>query len=143
VRWENVRNFLFGERGGGVDEVRSIEPRPLTERETSWIRDIFKANSDWHDADISQTHVFAEGLRSEGISINLQAPKPENPKSASMRGLVGHLWISLDDGAVINVQLDQFEGRLREIYVLFVDAKHPKRRLPETWIEVSRKASPG
>ncbi len=43
--------------------------------------------------------------------------------------------------STINVQLTQFRGRLREIYVLLFDPKHPKRRLPASWTEVSREAT--
>jgi len=66
-------------------------------------------------------------------------PNRSTPK-ASRAESVGNLWIQTDDGSTINVQLSQFEGRLRELYVLFVDHKHPKRKLPESWIEVSREA---
>ncbi len=144
MRWENLRN-IFGERGGEViDEVQSIEPRPLTEREMGWVRDILQANDEWRDADISRTKVVAEGpCGANGVSLSLilQAPEPEHPNPKSQRESVGNLWIFLDDGSTINIQLSQFEGRLQELYVLFVDTKHPKRKLPETWIEVSREAA--
>lgn len=144
MRWENVRS-LFGERGESVrDEVQSIEPRPLTDRETGWVQDILQANDEWRDAEISRTQVVAEGpTGTNGVSrsLILQAPEPENPNLKSKRESVGNLWINVDDGSVINVQLSQFEGRLQELYVLFVDTKHPKRKLPETWTEVSREAA--
>ena len=75
----------------------------------------------------------AEGLcGTYGASrcLSLEAPEPENPKAQSKGETVGNLWINTDDGSTINVQLSQFEGRLQELYVLFVDAKHPKRKLP-------------
>jgi hypothetical protein len=144
MRWENLRT-LFGQHGDrSIDEVHSVEPRPLNERETGWIRDILQVNDEWRDADISRTQVVAEGWCGEnGVSWSsiLQAPEPENPNPKSERESVGNLWINNDDGSVINVQLSQFKGRLQEIYVLFVDTKHPKRKLPETWTEVSREAA--
>jgi hypothetical protein len=120
---------------------RTMEPRPLTEREKDWIGDILKANDEWRDADISRTQVVAEEPGEEGVSFVLQAPEPENPEAKSRRASVGELWIQTEDGSSINVQLSQFEGRLTEIYVLFVDTKNPKRKLPETWTEVSREAA--
>lgn len=144
MRWENLRT-LFGQHGDrSIDEVHSVEPRPLNEREAGWIRDILQVNDEWRDADISRTQVVAEGWCGEnGVSWSsiLQAPEPENPNPKSERESVGNLWINNDDGSVINVQLSQFKGRLQEIYVLFVDTKHPKRKLPETWTEVSREAA--
>ena len=96
------------------------------------------------EADVSRTQIVAEGPSgANGVSrsLVLQAPEPENPNPRSQRDSVGDLWINVDDGSVMNVQLSQFEGRLQELYVLFVDPKHPKRKLPETWTEVSREAA--
>ena len=122
-------------------EMEVIEPRPLSDREAGWIKEILQVNPEWQDADISRTQVVAEGPCSEGISIRLQAPKPENPKAKSRRESVGELWINTNNGCSINVQLSQFQGQLREMYVLFIDPKHPKRTLPETWTEVSHEAT--
>ncbi len=122
------------------EEPKNIEPRSLTQREAGWIRDILQANDEWRDAHISRTQVVAEGPCDEGVSIRLQAPEPENPKAKPVES-VGELWIQTDDGSSINVQLSQFEGRLRELYVLFFDPKQRNRKLPETWTEVSREAA--
>ena len=119
----------------------TMEPRALTERERGWISDILRANDEWRDADISRTQVIAEEPGEEGVSIRLQAAEPENPKAKSRRESVGELWIQTEDGCSINIQLSQFEGRLRELYVLFVDPKLRTRKLPETWTEVSREAT--
>jgi len=121
-----------------MENLRGNKPRPLAEREASWIRDILQVNDEWREADISQTQVVAEESGEEGVSFVLKASEPENPRAKSRGESVGSLWINTDDGSTINVQLSQFEGRLRELYVLFVDAKHIKRGLPETWTEVSR-----
>jgi hypothetical protein len=121
--------------------LKEIEPRPLTEREAGWVRDILQVNDEWRDADITRTRVVAEGPSDEGTGLVLRAPEPENPGAKSRNGPVGNLWIELDEGSVINVQLSQFEGRLRELYVLFIDPNHSRRTLPESWIEVSRYAA--
>jgi hypothetical protein len=141
MRWENIRSFFSRDcEGAMTDEVKDIEPRPLTEREASWVHDILQVNDEWRNADIGKTQVGAEGPCDEGISIRLQAPEPENPNAKPVES-VGELWIQTDDGSTINVQLFQADGRLRELYVLFVDPKHKKRKLPETWTEVSREAA--
>lgn len=140
MRWENLRNILRARSGRVKYEVQDIDPRPLTEPEIGWVRDILQANEEWRDADISRTQVVAERPCAEGISIVLQAPEPENPKAKSVRESVGNLWIQTGDGSVINIQLSQFRGSLKSLYVLFIDPKHPKRRLPETWTEISREA---
>ena len=121
--------------------LKEIVPRPLSEREASWIRDILRVNDEWRHADITRTHVVAEGQVDEGIAFRLRAPEPENAQAKPTRESVGNLWIQLQDGSTINVQLSQFEGRLQELYVLFIDPKHPKRTLPENWVEVSREAA--
>ena len=122
------------------DEVKGIEPRPLTEREAAWIREILQADEEWKDSDISRTHVIAEGPCDEGQSILLHAPEPENSRPGPMMGYIGRLWISNDDGSVIEVRLTQSGRRLHELFVLFVDPKHPDRKLPEHWTEVSHEA---
>lgn len=122
-------------------ETNLIEPRPLNDREAKWIKQILQVNPEWKDADISRTQVVAEGPCDEGISIRLQATEPENPKANSRRESVGELWINTTDKCTINVQFSQFQGQLREMYVLFIYPKHPKRTLPETWTEVSHEAT--
>jgi hypothetical protein len=142
MRWDNLRSAFGGQRDRTGDEVRNIESRPFTEREAGWVRDILQANDGWRNADVSRTHVVAEGPTAEGYSLLLEAPEPENPGVKSTQESVGNLWIETDDGSTINVQLTQLKGTLRELYVLFVDTKHPERKLPETWTEVSREAVP-
>ena len=110
------------------NNIINIEPRPLSARERCWIRDILQANNEWKNADISRTQVVAEGPCDEGISIGLKAPEPEKLEAKSQKESVGELWITTDDGSTINVQLSQFEGKLRELYVLFID---PKRFSPD------------
>lgn len=141
MSWEDFRSAFRKSNSALKNDVKSIQSRPPTERETGWIREILQANDEWRDADISRTQVVAEGSCDDGISLLLQAPEQENAKPGlAMNGVVGNLWIRVSDGSVINVQLSQSDGRLREIYVLFVDPKHIRRKLPETWIEVSHEA---
>ena len=125
------------------DAVKEIEPRTLSEREAGWIRDILQVNRNWGNADITKTKVVAEGPNAEGYSVVLQSDSPENPLSKSSSEMVGQLWIQTDDQSTINVQLSQFKGSLREIYVLFIDRKGRNRTLPKTWNEVSREAVNG
>jgi hypothetical protein len=139
MSWSNLIEELRGRRAS-IDQVQEIEPRSPSEREAGWLHDILRANEAWRAADISRTKVVAEGPCDEGVSIRLEAPEPENPKS-SRRESVGELWITTADGCSINVQLSQFEGRLRELYVLFFDPKQRRRLLPESWVEISREAT--
>jgi hypothetical protein len=143
MRWENVKDFLSRNRSSAVDEVEEVEPRSLSEREASWINDIRRVVSDWRDADLSGTRVVAEGANAEGYSLFLRGSKPENPHSTSSHGILGQLWIETEDRLKINVQLFQWEGHLRELYVLVLDSTGRNVRLPSAWIEVSRKAVNG
>jgi hypothetical protein len=137
MRWENMRSFFKGNASAYKDEVKEIEPRPLAIREAQWIRDIFQVSDDWREADLSKTQVVAEGPTTEGTRIVLRAPEPQNPRPKSRRETVGELWINTDDNCTINVQLSQFGGQLQELYILFVDPKHPERKLPDSWVQVS------
>ena len=143
MRWSNLRSLLGVQDDPVVDDVKEIEPRPLNERELDLIHDILCVNEEWKNADLTKTNVVAEGTCGRnGVSFCyiLRAPEPENPRATSERESVGQLWINTDDGAVINVQLSQAGGRLEELYLLFVDSKNPKRKLPRDWVETSREA---
>jgi hypothetical protein len=140
MRWENLLSIFGIHSARDRNEAKDIDPRPLTEREKGWIRDILQVNDEWRDADISRTQVVAEGPSYEGFSIRLQAPEPENPNAKPVES-VGELLIQTDDGNTITVQLSQYEGRLRELYLLFLDTKHRLGSLPESWAEASREAT--
>jgi len=119
--------------------IREIEPRPLTLREAAWVREILQTRDEWKHTDISRTQVIAEGPCDEGLSIVLSDPE-QNPKAASSAGYLGRLVICTDDDSLIEVRLTFSDRRLNELFVLFVDPKHPKRSLPESWTEVSHEA---
>ena len=121
-------------------DVRNIEPRTLTTRESAWVREILQTAPDWKDADISRTQVIAEGPCDEGISIRLRAPQPENSTPDPTAGYIGRIVICTDEGSLIEVRLTQSGGRLDELFVLFVDPKHPRRTLPSNWTERSHEA---
>jgi hypothetical protein len=137
MRWENIRDFI-GLRRSSESRVIEVTPRRLNEREMSWVQDILRASEGWSDADLSRTLVTAEGCCDEGWSIMLAADQPQNPNRSARRSSIGELWIQTSDGSAINIQLSQSDGYLTELYVLFVDPKNLKRKLPDTWTETSR-----
>jgi hypothetical protein len=121
-------------------DIKEIQARPLTKRESDWIGEILQTSKEWRDADSSRTQVTAQGSCDEGLSFVLQAPGPENPRSGRGAGYIGRLVICTTDDSMIEVRLTQADARLRELFVLFVDPKHPSRSLPESWAEVSHDA---
>jgi hypothetical protein len=137
MHWENIRDFV-GLRRSTESRVTEITPRRLNEREMNWVQDILRASDGWNDADLSRTFVTAEGPCDEGRSTILTADEPQKPIRSAQRSSTGELWIQTSDGSIINVQLSQSDGYLRELYVLFVDPKNLKRKLPDTWTETSR-----
>ena len=57
-----------------------------------------------------------------------------------MRGLRKH--VSREAGNTTRVaDPHQFEGRLKELYLLYIDPKLRRRDFPETWTEVSQEAT--
>lgn len=122
------------------NNVQEIEARPLTKLESDWILEILGTKGEWSGADIKQTKVVAQGPCDDGLSLILRAPDPENPKLAKEAGYVGRLVICTADDSLIEVRLSQAGGRLDELFVLFVDPKHPDRKLPESWTEISHEA---
>jgi hypothetical protein len=77
----------------------------------------------------------------DGCQIVTKHPQPENPGAKSIRSSVADLWIQTADQLTVNVQLAEWEGRLQELYVLIIDAKHPGRvirTMPDEWVEISR-----
>ncbi len=143
MRWQNVREMLGWSRPPYGDEVQEIAPRPLSERESGWIRDILQTLPEWREADLSQTRIVAEGMNIEGYSIILRSSTPENPKWNSSHDILGQLWIETKDQLTINIQLFQWNGQLQELYLLVFDSKARAARPPMEWVEVSRKAMSG
>ncbi len=139
---ERLSRFLKLDRSALLtDEVSAISPRPLSDRELSWIQSMLDASVGWGMADLSRTNVVAEGPNSEGIIYVLQAPEPENPGTKSARSSIANLWIQTVDELTINVQLAERQGRLQELYVLLIDGKHPQRlirAMPLELVETSR-----
>lgn len=120
-----------------TNAVASVEPRPLSNIERSWVQAMLSSSVGWETADISQTKVVAEGENSEGILFVLQAPGPQNPHAASLRNSVANLWIQTADQLTVNVLLAEWEGQLFELYFLIVDEKHPRRlirTMPKDWL---------
>ena len=140
MRWPSIVDLFRGPDHEMRDEVKHIEPRPLTEREAGWIREILQTSECWKDADISLTQVVAEGPCDQGLSFILRASEPENSKHGPKKGYIGRIWITNNDGSVIEIRLNQSAGRLQELFVLFVGPKDLQRALPESWTEVSHQA---
>ncbi len=138
MRWQNVKELLGWSQPRYGDEVSEIAPRPLSERETGWVRDILQVVPEWHGADFSETRVVAEGMNNEGYIIILRSPTPENPRWKSSHSILGQLWIQTEDRLTINIQLFQWNGQLHELYVLVLDSKARNLRPPAAWIEISR-----
>jgi hypothetical protein len=128
---------LFRRECDTIDRAKQQLPRDLTAREIGWIKEILQTDEQWANSDIRHTLVVAEGPVDEGVGIQLSAPQPENSQTTSREGLIGQIWINTDDNCSINIQLSQWHGQLRELYILFVDPKHARRTLPESWAEVS------
>ena len=92
MRWENIKNAVFGEPKVVVD-VKAITPRALTDREVGWIKEILQVSRSWQDADITRTQVVAEGFYGVSPCFKLRAPTPENPSFQSAEEAVGSVWI--------------------------------------------------
>jgi hypothetical protein len=145
MRWENLRHLFGVPDDPVVEDINEIEPRALNARELDLISSILHTNEDWKDVDLSRTTVVAEGhcgRNGTNFCTILKSPEPESLGAKSDRDGVGQLWINLDDGSVINAQLTQSEGRLQELYLIYVDPKDSHRKLPAEWHEVSREAVP-
>ena len=72
------------------DDVKEIDPQPLSDRQRAWIGEILDTNDTWAGVDISDVRVIAEGPCDEGISIVLDGPERKNPK-ADPAGVSDHL----------------------------------------------------
>lgn len=143
MRWQNIKELLGGSCPPYGNEVNEVAPRLLSERETGWVYDILQAVPDWSDTDFCETRVVAEGMNTEGYSVVLSSPIPENPRWKSSHDILGQLWIQTEDRLTINIQLFQWNGQLQELYVLVLDSKGRCLRLPSAWIEISREAVSG
>ena len=91
MSWRNFKELLGWSRPPHGDEVKEIEPRLLSERENGWVHDIIQAVPDWRDTDFSETRVVAEGVNTEGYSMVLSSPTPENPTWKSSHDILGQL----------------------------------------------------
>jgi hypothetical protein len=145
MRWENIKQLFGIPEDPVVDSVQDIEPRALNARELDLISSILHLHEEWKNLDLSTTRVVAEGYYGRNgtdFRTLLQSPALEIPVTKPDRDGVGQLWINLDDGSVINAQLTQSEGHLDELYLIYVNTRHPKRRLPDAWNETSREVAP-
>jgi len=116
----------------------NLAPRPVTDRESAWIREILQTDDEWRGFDIAGVRVVSRGPCDEGISIELSAP--ENPNAISWGGYIGRVVILTADNGYLEIRLTYSNRRLDELFMLFVDPKHLNRPLPEHWTEVSHEA---
>lgn len=120
-----------------------IEPRPLTPQERQWIQEILQHNPRWADVDLSGTRVVARCSCGNCQTVYLDNPEPQNPSLLGTRGYIGRIEISTTDDFGITVTLDQYDGRLSQLYVDPIDLREPGTRiLPKHWQEKGHIVTP-
>jgi hypothetical protein len=128
-----------------VPQRKSITPRPLLLQEKSWIREIMHCNSRWADADLGNAQVVAQcdcGT-ANCKTIYLHSAEPQNPSLTGTKGYIGRIEIRTADDFGITVTLDQKDGHLSELYVLFLDLQQPgDRQPPDKWEEKAHIVTP-
>lgn len=127
----------------GEPRKEAIEPRHLSIRERTWVREILEHNPRWADVDANDIMVVARCGCGTCQSIYFDSPLPQNPSLAGTKGYIGRIEIMTSDGFLITVTLDQLDGRLSELYVNPLDLNEPgKRKLREVWEEKSHTVIP-
>jgi hypothetical protein len=121
---------------------RPIEPRPLNSIERGWIQAIVEKNPLWADVDLSRLRVVADCgcgyANCKTVYLDENVPV-QNPRLAGTKGYIGRIEISTQDDFGITVTLDQGDGKLSELYVLFTDIGiGDERTAPQTWQELFR-----
>jgi hypothetical protein len=115
---------------------KPISPRPLSEQERSWIREILEQNPRWADVDLSDTQAVAECDCGNCRTIYLHSSAPQNASLAGTKGYVGRIEIMTTDNFMISITLDQSDGVLSELYVNPLDLLEPGNRpFPDQWQE--------
>jgi hypothetical protein len=121
-----------------LPERRPIDPRSLSSRERSWIREILESNPLWADVDLSATRVIAQCDCGKCRTVFLDSPTPQNPRLAETKGWVGRIEIRTTDDFGITVALDQCDGNLSGLYVDALDlGEVGDRAFPDEWRETT------
>jgi hypothetical protein len=120
-----------------------ITPRPLSQRERTWVREIMEHNPRWADVDIKGTMVVARCDCETCQTIYFDSPLPQNPSLAGTKGYIGRIEITTVDYFLITVTLDQLDGRIHELDVNPLDLIEPgTRTLADVWEEKTHTVTP-
>lgn len=112
-------------------------PRPLTQQEESWVREILDGNPKWNGVSAALVTVIAEVVEGSSRSMRLSTDTPAKGL-AGTKGYIGRLDIRTSDNFGITVTLDQHDGHLYELYVDFLDLEdRGDRPRPLKWKEVA------
>jgi hypothetical protein len=124
--------------GMHLPQREPIEPRDLSSREISWLREIVESNPQWADSDLNAARVVARCACGKCRTVFLECPSPQNPLLAGTKGWVGRVEIMTTDDFLITVTVDQRDGSLSGLYV-DIDALDLRelgdRAFPDEWRE--------
>ena len=121
----------------------AVTPRPLTDQELDWIRQIVLSNRLWADVELKNLRVVGKctcGCRSVVLG---EPAEPQNPKVMGYQGSVGSIDLTIkvnNHEDVVTVLLHFERGSLSLLEVVWYNFPEP---VPLTWTEVSRTVSPG
>ena len=113
-------------------------PRPLTQQEKSWVKEILDVNPEWTDVSVSSIEVNAESVAGNSHTIRLHMEGPPKQNQGGTKGYLGRLEIRTADNFGITVTLDQHDGSLDELYVDYLDLEEMgDRPQPLKWEELA------
>ena len=122
---------------------KPISPRPLSQQEHSWVREILEQNPRWADVDLNDTQAVAQCDCGKCRTIYLPSTAPQNPTLLGTKGYIGRIEIMTTDNFLITITLDQLNGVLSELYVDPLDLLEPgNRTLPDQWREKTHTVIP-
>ena len=113
-------------------------PRPLTQQEQSWVKEILDVNPEWINVSVSSIKVNDESVAGNSRTMKLQLEAPPKQNQTGTKGYLGRLEIRTADNFGITVTLDQHDGWLDELYVDYLDLEERGDRLrPLEWKELA------
>lgn len=120
---------------------KAIPARELTVQERAWIQEILGTSPLWSDFDLGFTKVVAKCDCGQCRTAYLEGP--QNASLNGTRGYIGRIEIRTDNDFGISVTLDQFDGKLSQLYVNALDLSDDgSRPFPERWGEVAHIVEP-